>query len=46
MVERTEGTITSWYAIIDEGAELWEVYSNEHEVLKTVFKNNKLQAIK
>ena len=46
MVGRTEGTITSWYAIIDEGAELWEVYSNGHEVLRAVFKNNKFQAIK
>lgn len=46
MVERAEGTITSWYAIIDEGAELWEVYSNGHKVLKTVFKNNKFHAIK
>ena len=46
MVERTEGIITSWYAIIDEGAELWEVYSNGHEVLGAVFKNNKFQAIK
>ena len=34
MVGRTEGTITSWYAIIDEGAELWEVYSNGYEVLR------------
>ena len=46
MVERTEGTITSWYAIIDEDAELREVYRNGYEVLKTVFKNNRFQAIK
>ena len=38
MVGRTEGIITSWYAIIDEGAELWEVYSNEHEVLRLCLK--------
>ena len=46
MVERTEGIITSWYAIIDEGAELWEVYSNGHEVLRAVLKDNKFHAIK
>ena len=46
MVERTEGIITSRYAIIDEGAELWEVYSNGQEVLRAVFKDNKFHAIK
>ena len=33
-------------APIEDGAELWEVYSNGQEVLKAVFKNNKFQAIK
>ncbi len=46
MVERTEGIITSWYAIINGGAELWEVYSNGQEVLRAVFKNNEFHAIK
>lgn len=34
------------HAPIEDGAELWEVYSNGQEVLRAVFKNNKFQAIK
>lgn len=34
------------YATIEDGSELWEVYSNGQEVLRAVFKNNKFQAIK
>ena len=33
------------YAIIEDGAELWEVYSNGQEVLKAVFMNNKFHTI-
>ena len=33
------------YAIIEDGAELWEVYSNGQEVLRAVFINNKFHVI-
>ena len=34
------------YVTIEDGSELWEVYSNGQEVLRAVFKNNKFHAIK
>jgi len=34
------------YAIIEDGAELWEVYINGQEVLRAVFINNKFHVIK
>ena len=34
------------YATIEDGSELWEVYSNGQEVLRAVFKDNKFHAIK